>query len=271
MGHNRLGRLPKTQQWLELVALLETAPERVPTVAGQALTAADDRLRQLADDPALTYCFWLLTRVTWASRSADFADQLADLGVAVQPDDSALTFVAQLADHVRGVDAQDTGSGHFGELAALALRRALAETVGQQGASFLGSSVEDVRLAFQAHASKDRFGAVARRFFADFMARSLRSFVDRALVQHVGPNQRIANVAQSAEFIAALDLHTRQSARIVESFAADWYSKHNWQSQGQISQGEARGFMNHALRKLRSELKEDMLPHASRLLREPAS
>jgi hypothetical protein len=137
--------------------------------------------------------------------------------------------------------------------------------------SFLGSSVDDVRLAFQAHSTKDRFGAVARRFFADFMARSLRSFVDRALAQHVGPGQGIANVDQSGAFMAALDTHTRQSARIVETFAADWYSKHNWQIQGQISQAEAQGFMAVALRKLRSELKEDMLPRPPRLRVEPAS
>ena len=38
-------------------------------------------------------------------------------------------------------------------------------------------------------------------------------------------------------------------------FAEDWYGKHNWQSRGEISQQEARGFVAYALQKLRTQLK----------------
>ncbi len=39
----------------------------------------------------------------------------------------------------------------------------------------------------------------------------------------------------------------------MEDFASGWYSKRNWESQGQISPEEARGFVAVALRKLRME------------------
>jgi hypothetical protein len=41
----------------------------------------------------------------------------------------------------------------------------------------------------------------------------------------------------------------------METFAADWYSKHNWEAKGEISVVEAQGFVAVALRKLRSEFK----------------
>jgi hypothetical protein len=67
----------------------------------------------------------------------------------------------------------------------------------------------------------------------------------------------LADVGQSRQFSEALDLYARQSARIMEDFAAGWYSKHNWESKGQVSQEEARGFVTIALRKLRMELKRE--------------
>jgi hypothetical protein len=71
----------------------------------------------------------------------------------------------------------------------------------------------------------------------------------------VGSNKSFRTSNDSAAFIEALDIHARESARIMERFAADWYSKHNWQSKGEISRDEAQGFVAVALRKLRTEFK----------------
>src|SRR5258708_4813722 len=61
MGHVRLGRLPKTRRWAEVIALLtDSSPEDVAAIASATVQAADRRLRELARDPSLTYCFWLL-------------------------------------------------------------------------------------------------------------------------------------------------------------------------------------------------------------------
>lgn len=45
-----------------------TPPEDIPAIARATVEAASNRLRALADDPSVTYCFWLLTRVTHAAR-----------------------------------------------------------------------------------------------------------------------------------------------------------------------------------------------------------
>jgi hypothetical protein len=55
--------------------------------------------------------------------------------------------------------------------------------------------------------------------------------------------------------MSALDLYARQSSRIMEDFAAAWYSKRNWQANDRITEEEAQGFVAVALRKLRQELK----------------
>ncbi|MCX5999222.1 MAG: hypothetical protein NTU41_06410 [Chloroflexi bacterium] len=255
MGHLRLGRLPKTRRWIDVVGLLDASPEDTAGIAGAVVLAADGRLRDLASDPSLGYCFWLLTRVAWASRQSDFHERLSRLGINADANTPTLAFISRLTDRVNAEIGGNAQSGHFAELSSLALRRAISETVGQHAGSFFDTNVDTLQKAFQAHSTPPRFGALSTRFFADLFARTVRSLVDRELSHHVGSNKAYANATQSAAFMRALDLHARQSARIMETFAAEWYSKHNWETQGEISLAEAQGFVAIAVKKLRAEFK----------------
>ena len=253
VGHIRLGRLPKTLRWQAVIGLLESVPDDVPAIARATVVAADTRLRELARDPSLVHCFWLLTRLAAASREPDFPAALGAFGLTPSGE-TALAFVAHVSDRVRGDLARYPESGPFSELASLALRRALSETIGQHGRSLFGSSLEDVQHAFRSHSTPARFGDLAQRFFGDFLARTLRFFIDRELSNHVGADHALSGIDASRTFTTELDVYTRQSARIMEEFAASWYSKHNWEAHGQISREEAQGFVAIALRKLRMEL-----------------
>lgn len=257
MGHLRLGRLPKTQKWTQVVDLLDTAPTDVPGIARAVVEAADGQLRFLASDSSLAYCFWILTRVTWAARQPDFLVKLEQLGIFTSRDASVLTFIAQLTDIAQGQISRNPQSGPFGELASLAMSRALTETIGEHGTTLFGSSMEDLQRACASYSTRRRFGVLARQFFGDFFARMLRYFVAKELANHVGFEKGIRGIRESSEFVRSLDLHARQSARIVEEFASGWYSKHNWESKGEISLEDAQGFVAVALRKLRMEMKRE--------------
>lgn len=73
----------------------------------------------------------------------------------------------------------------------------------------------------------------------------------------MGVSSSLRTVADGGEAIQAIDLHARESALIVREFAGGWYSKHNWESQGDISLDETRRFVAYALQKLRRELKRE--------------
>jgi hypothetical protein len=259
MGHNRLGRLPKRDRWVQVVELLDTQPEETTTLAAAVTRAAYARLGKLANDSALVHCFWLLTRVTWAARSPNFASELRSLGLDIADRPSALTFVARVSDSVRRELIDYPPSGHFSDISSLALKRALLETVARQGPSLFDSSVDDFQRAVRAFSTREHFGELAHIFFADFLSRTLCSFVDRELANHVGEGRKLATVRDSLEFMKALDVHTRQSARIVRDFAGGWYSKHNWESKGEIDKEETQRFIAFAIRKLRSELMSEAL------------
>jgi hypothetical protein len=222
-------------------------------VAAATVRAAERRLVRLRGDPSLAHCFWLLVRLAEAARGPDFLAGVRALGVPIQRDDTALALAVRVADAARSELDRHPESGPFGELASLALRRALTETVGVEGRSLFGSSLEDLERAFRRHSSDRQFGDLARRFFGDFMARTLRFYVDRELPQAVGRGG-LPTVGASSDFAAALDLHARQTARAVELFAVGWYGKKNWETLGAIGREDAEGFVAHALPKLRAAL-----------------
>lgn len=253
VGHSELGYLPTSARWRVVVALLAAPHLDAPAVAGATALAAKDRLTALRGDPSLSYCFWLLVRLAEAARGPDFLADATRLGVPASPGDTALAFVARVADRARVELNAHPESGPFGELASLALRRALTETVGTEGRSLFGSSLEDLEGAFRRHSTPVQFGELAKRFFGDFYARTLRFYVERELQNRVGGGA-LPTVAAANGFADALDLHARETARIVEGFAAAWYGKRHWESGGAIGQDETQGFVAHALTKLRKEL-----------------
>ena len=253
MGHHEIARLPTSQRWRVVVDLLNAPRLDAPSVAGAVTLAAERRLQALSNDPSLTYCFWLLTRLAAAARGPDFVAEVAQLGIRARSDDTALRFLARVADHTREQLGAFPESGPFGEIAAVALREALKETVGTQGRTLFGSSLEDLVTAFRRYATPTQFGDLAHRFFASFMGQTLRYYVDRELPHTVG-SASLPYIDDAGDFARALDLHARQLARVVENFAVGWYSKRNWERMGAIGPDDAEGFVHHALPKLRGAI-----------------
>lgn len=254
MGHKRLGRLGKSQRWRYVVALLEESPDNQPLIAQATLKAAETHLRALARDEAVSYCFWLLTRITSAARQGDFSGAMSDLGIDATNRTSAVAFLSAISDLTTRQARDDGHAGPFAQIAALSLRRALTEALSDQRPSFFDSSVDDLQQSLRRQSTQAQFGRVSQRFFGDFLARSLAYFVDREVSNSVGPRTSLRDVAAAKALLDGIDLHARQTALIVREFAGGWYSKHQWESRGQISREETDRFVAYAFQKLRSEL-----------------
>lgn len=200
VGHTIIGRLPKSERWRVVVDLLRGPTLDTRAIAGATVKAADGRLKELSSDPSLSYCFWLLVRLANAAHGPNFVADVGRLGVKIQSSDTALSAIARVADRAQTELNRHPESGPFGELAALALRRALLETVGSEGRSLFGSSLEDLEHAFRRHSSAAQFGELTKLFFGDFYARTLRFYVDRELSNSVGTGGGAGNRGRRRRF-----------------------------------------------------------------------
>ena len=245
MGHIRLGRLPKSRRWEQVVGLLRVGAG-IGELAAAIADAAEGELQSAKGDPALAYAVWLLTQLPLAARSPHFAARLGELGFDKGAEQSVLTLIAGFS---KAVDRNVAGLANrtdLGELTRQAAAESISSIVGTGTPSLFGSSAEDLQRRLGHLATRDRFAGLARDFFARLTHKTLEYYVSRELPNHVGPGTPVPSIDRQIEFRAALEHHCREAALIVEQFAGGWYSKSNFR--GTLNSGRGP-----SLRRLRPQ------------------
>ncbi len=93
MGHVRLGVLPKSRKWRQVVEQLRLGAD-TGIVAAATADAAEASLKRASDDPAFLHAFWLLTQVPLAARGPTFEKDLRRLGLRISDQPSLLEVTA---------------------------------------------------------------------------------------------------------------------------------------------------------------------------------
>ena len=252
MGHVRLGSLPRTRKWREVVGLI-AGGAGVDEVAGATSQAAQKGLDLAHDDPGLCHAVWLLTKIALAARTDEFGIALEATGIPAPPQPSLFDIVGGFTDALDQHLSRTGGRSDIGEMAQLAAVETLTSLIGERSASLFGTTSAEVKQAVCAFSTKKGFSSLAHDFFSRFTQRFLTYHLGRELSNHVGGNGRFANPAEHTEFVRQLGVHCKEAALIVREFSGGWYSKANFEDG--ISQTKARNFVNFALTKLRRELK----------------
>jgi hypothetical protein len=254
MGHIRLGKLPRTRRWDQVVALLHHGAT-APQIARATIRAAETGLHGSADDIGLRESFWLLTQIPLAARSSSFGAGLRAAGMNVGDQPTLMEITSAFSE---AIDSRLMhSSGHktdLGEMAEMAALETLTLIAGNRASSIFATTPDDVRVVFAGLATVSQFGQLSRSFFARLTERSLGYFLSRELANHVGDDRRFATLAQKSEFEEAFRHHCNEAALIVEAFSGEWLSKTNYKNSS-ISRSDAAGFIHVAIRKMCDELK----------------
>jgi hypothetical protein len=252
MGHIRLGRLPETKRWEQVIALLRVGGS-IGDLAAATAHAAETELQSATSDPGLAYTVWLLTQLPLAARTPQFRERLAELGFEAGAEQSLLGLVAGFSVAVDRNVAGRNNQTDLGELARQAAAESLSSIVSSGTQSLFDTSADDVQRELGRLATKDRFAKLARDFFARLTQKTLEYYISRELPNFVGPDKGVQTIDRQTAFRAALEQYCREVAVIVEEFAGGWYSKSNFQRT--LSPTTAQSFAAYALKKLRDELR----------------
>src|SRR6478672_459274 len=129
MGHKRLGNIPKTKKWTEVVEKITGAggsgagtggrppAPSVPVVAGEILIAAEGGFQEVKRDPGFNYTVYLLTQVVLSARQDDWQAGLDTLGVRLDPDATVFDLTAEVHRIVEEYRRKHPGSETVGEMA----------------------------------------------------------------------------------------------------------------------------------------------------------
>jgi len=258
MGHIRLGRLPRTVKWNQVVSLIDSGASTAD-IALVALDASRKGLQTASKDPTLVYSIWLLTQIPLAAKGQDFSEELRQRGLEVSTQPSLMEVVGAFTVAVDAYTSAIGKKSDLGEMAQLAAVESLTKLVGGKTRTLFGATPEDVQRAVRSFSTTKEFGTLGRDFFSRFLGRYLTYFLSRELSNHVGRGQRFANIQEHSAFNQAIDLYCRQAARIVQEFAGGWFSKTNYE--GVIDLKKAGDFAFVALKKIRGELAKGDQPN----------
>lgn len=261
MGHTRLGEIPKSRKWREVVALvtgegltgrLAPTAEDIDGIAAQTLDAAQKGLDKVVADAGVRYTFYLLTQLALAARTPDWESALDRHGIRLAKDSTVFDFTAEVQDAIdRYVGRSSSGATDLSEMAQQSAGEAITSLAGMRTENLFGGSSDDVRDAMHSFSTKKGFGELGQRFFGRFVARFLNFYLSRVTAAHLG-SPRLQDLGDIAQFNDALRSHCDQSARIVRDFCGTWFSKTEYE-QG-IDLKNASGFLAIAMEKMRSEL-----------------
>lgn len=259
MGHTRLGKLPRTRRWGEVVALIAGGASTAQ-IANATIHAAEQGLSGAAKDVGVVETIWLLMQLPHAARTDNFVEALDECDLSVSDTPSLMEIVAAVTEAIDARMPNCRGRTDLGEMAQLAAGETLTATIGQRIENLFGPTTADVQHALAALATSKQFSSFAKAFFARFTTKCMTYFLSRTLADHLGDGQRFTTLAQQAAFIQALDTHCHEAAYIVERFSGDWYSKTKWETKGQLTQEAIAAFTGGAMKKLIAELQQGAGP-----------
>jgi hypothetical protein len=254
MGHRLLGELPRTKNWLKVIALLELTgdPAEIASATSQAAQRGLDLTKR---DHGVADVSYLLMKIVWSARGDDFKHELAALGIEVPAEASLLDLVGAFDETV---DARLRKAGQrtdLAEMARFAAVEALSNLCYQETGSLFGVSTEQTQQTLKGYATPDKFDSVGKDFWGRFLYRFLDYHLSRELPNHVGPGKQFKDLKQYAEFKDALERHCRETVRIVEDFSGCWPSAAEFHG-GITPENVRMGFLPVALKKIQSELKK---------------
>lgn len=229
----------------------------VAQIAEATIRAAERAFSFVQDDCGYNHAVWLLTQLGLAGKSPNPLEYMRQQGVNIPDDTSIPGIVAALSEAIDGAAYQRGRRSDLGELAHRALIDAVItriETKVRQQSLF-NMKADDTQRALNSFSRDKEFGQLTREFYSRLTNECMSYFLSRTLATHLGDGQRFATMNQMSQFEKALTTHCREASKIVEQFAAEWFSKHRYQEHGQISRDSVSGFASYALKKMKDELR----------------
>ena len=262
MGHVRLGTLPKTRAWKDVVRLIADGADP-SEIAGATMKAADKAFEAIQFDQGYANTVNLMTQLAIAARLDDPRTHLESVGINI-PEQASLPDVALAVKKALDSSVSDKVSqSDFPELARDALVGSVVEHMDEKFGNLFPPSADDIHRGLADLGKKKEFGKFARTFYKRLTNESLEWFLSRTIGTQIGEGQRFATTNQVAQFKQALEIHCHETSEIVERYCADWFSKHHFENDGDIPKSKTKGFGAYAMQKMRDELKIRAAPDES--------
>lgn len=250
MGHTRLGVLPKTRRWKEVIGMLDTGAD-LQDIALASFCAAHSGLEQVPGDPGFAIVLTTVFKFIQAAQSSNARAALADAGFGIPHAAGALDYVGALRAKIDSALESGQIKSDTAEIAQNSFSSALLTAISSDLPSLFAASPDESAKAVSQSIKGQALKALMHEFYSDFTKRYLTYHLSRELPSHVGVEQYFTNLDSHAAFNSALDLYLRQTVRISDEFTPGWLGKTMYQ--GALDESSVQRYAHAAFKKIASE------------------
>ena len=255
MGHERIGFLPRTKKWAEIVDKLASYDgdvDLVKQIADNTLSALQKKYLAMALDESVIKALSFLATLSYSAKQENQADYLNANGYSV---DSALS-LHSLISSAQNLVATENGSLEVNKIARDAALQAVVEFQREHSSSQFSFFGENQNNVWESAGTGAAFCELARSFFAAFTERQLKYYLEREAANSIGDYVKLELfIKQLSEHTNAISDHSFDISKITQSFAAGWYNKNA--ASALPDEEQIKGFLNHSFGKLREEFRRE--------------
>ena len=254
MGHERIGFLPRSNQWKKIVDQLvsyEGDRNSVKQIADDTLQAIKKTYEAMPFDESVIKAISFLATLSFSAKQTNQVDFLNANGYNVDSNISLYSLISS----AQNLITTNKGSLEINTLAKDAALQAIIDYQ-QEHSSGQTSFWGEPNNVWKSVGTGSAFCELARSFFAAFTDRHLKYFLDRSAASSIGDYAKLQLFSkQLSEHTKAISDHTFDISKIMQSFAAGWFNKNAAKTLPDKS--KIRGFLNHSFSKLREEFRRE--------------
>lgn len=260
MGHERIGALPHTKRWRDVIAQLAESSGSRADVAAIAVAILENvriQFRKIHLDDGVIAAFQFLVALPKSASAEDASTTSISPRIDLEENPSTLRLISQLRSWIESQE----GSNEYAVIATKASADAISHWSTQQSAQAnLFTSSVDASEIWQRADNGAGFCEVSRLFFSKFTERYLNYFLEReasASMANISERDRLAQ--QLRVHIDDVSRFAFETSRITQSFAAGWFNKHARDKYP--SKDESKAFLSIAFGKMREEMRREIHAH----------
>lgn len=256
MGHIRLGRLPKTIKWKQVVQSLAYSGSSLSEIVSLTSQASEKVLTSSKYIDGLAHCYWLFTNIAQASRSDNFINELNQIGLNLSEQDSGINILKKVFDYA-STGLKNSGSNTvLDQIAIDSFKSAIHNTIAQESTSLFGCDIDSIQRAFKKYSTSNQVSYLGREYFSQYMYKAFSFTLEKELANVLSSNGRFQNSSDIQEFNSKLKQYCWDVSKIVEDFSGGWYGKHSFEGDLK-NKKKVADFTSYAMTKLLSEVQRE--------------
>jgi len=255
LGHERVGHLPKSKKWNDLVSSIsefDSVNDNISEIANDAITNVSNRFLNIHKDSGFQSAFKFLLLLAYCNKSENPSKFLQEHGLNIDNNISSFQ-LAKIADSwVRSHEESKEYSAFSSKILISTINDWLnSNNLVQQDIFGTQQSILD---NWKNGTSGAGFCEISRTFFSKFTTLYLNYFLERAASSKLNTfEEREMFSERMSLHIDDISLHAFEVSKIGQSFSAGWYNKHT--KSDFPSNIKIKNFLSFMMKKFSDELK----------------